>query len=358
MAGRIDPFTLEVIKAGLVAAGDEMFLTLARTSQSPIIYEVLDYASGLTDEEGRLITQGNGVTGFLGTVASATREAIARHRGTFRPGDVIAGNDPYVGGGTHLSDVSLVMPYFYKGELIGFGANKAHWTEIGGANPGSFATDTPDIFSEGVQLPFVKIVEEGRENEALLATLAANVRTPEATLGDFRAQWAALRVGERRIQALCERYGVEAVRAAMRDVIERGEARARQALARLPQGVFEAEDVIDDDGVTDAPIPIRVRVTIRDGRFIADFTGSSPAVRGSINTTWAGLEAGVRTAYKAVLPPDLPANEGEPKDERETGRKRDFSAHKLKRNAGSMRNERDHAERARVNPMKNCASAR
>ncbi|MBX6350376.1 MAG: hydantoinase B/oxoprolinase family protein [Clostridia bacterium] len=310
MDAATDPFTLEVVKAGIEAACDEMFVALAKTSQSPIIYEVLDYATGITDAEGRLLVQGNGVTGFLGTVASAAREVVRRYAGDLRPGDVVAGNDPYAGGGTHLSDVSLVMPFFCGEELLGFGSIKAHWAEIGGANPGSFATDTPDVFSEGLQLPFVKIVAEGRENRALVETIAANVRTPEATLGDFRAQWAALAVGARRLEALARRYGVATVRLAMADILRRGEILAREALARLPKGTFTAEDAIDDDGVTGEPIPIRVRVTITGDAFTADFTGSGPTARGSINTTWAGLEAGVRTAYRALLAPELPANEG------------------------------------------------
>ncbi|MDI3269240.1 MAG: hydantoinase B/oxoprolinase family protein [Bacillota bacterium] len=306
----IDPFTREVVKAALEALGEQMFWSVARTSQSPIIYEVLDYATGLTDGEGNLITQGNGVTGFLGTVASAVKETILRYGKDLQPGDVIAGNDPYVGGGTHLSDVSLVMPYFVGGHILAFGAVKAHWPEVGGASAGSFAHDTPDIFAEGLQLPFVKLVEGGRLQEGLLKIIATNVRTPEATLGDFQAQWAALRQAGARLEELVAQYGEETLQAAMEDILRRGRAMALRALEELPKGVFQAEDFMDDDGFGRDPIPIRVRVTIDAKRFTVDFTGSSPAVKSSLNTTWAGLEAACRTAYRALLPPDYPANEG------------------------------------------------
>ncbi|HEU4798934.1 MAG TPA: hydantoinase B/oxoprolinase family protein, partial [bacterium] len=145
-APRVDPFTLEIIKNTLVAIGDEMFVALQRTSMSTIIYEVLDYATGLTDGRGQLITQGNGVTLFLGTLSHAVQYTLEKFKDDLHPGDIIVTNDPYTGGGTHLSDVSLVMPIFVDGELVGFAANKAHWTEVGGKDPGSWTTDATEVY--------------------------------------------------------------------------------------------------------------------------------------------------------------------------------------------------------------------
>src|SRR5579885_597251 len=158
----VDLFTIEIVKDALVAIGDEMFIALQRTSKSTIIYEVLDYASGLTDARGQLITQGNGVTGFLGTLTFAVRSTLEKFGPQqLHPGDVIITNDPYGGGGTHLSDVSLIVPIFYREQLVAFSASKAHWAEVGGKDPGSWTTDSTEIFQEGLQFPCVKLYEEG-----------------------------------------------------------------------------------------------------------------------------------------------------------------------------------------------------
>ncbi len=158
----VDRFTLEIIKDGLLAIGDEMFVTMQRTSMSTIIYETLDYATGLTDARGRLVTQGNGVTLFLGTLDYGVRSVLDKfgHDG-LNPGDIVMTNDPYAGGGTHLSDVSLIMPIFYDGKIVAFAANKGHWTEVGGMAAGSWTTDSTEIYQEGLQFPVIKIFEEG-----------------------------------------------------------------------------------------------------------------------------------------------------------------------------------------------------
>ncbi len=163
---KIDPFTLEIVKDSLLATGDEMFIALAKTSMSPIIYEVLDYASGLTDAKGQLLTQGNGVTGFIGMLSFMVKQTVEKYgeTGNLHPGDIIIVNDPYGGGGSHLSDVGLVMPIFYDGEVIAFSANKAHWTEVGGKDPGSFTNDSRDIFQEGLQFPSLKLFDAGKLN--------------------------------------------------------------------------------------------------------------------------------------------------------------------------------------------------
>src|SRR5437016_14369366 len=164
----IDLFTVEIVKDSLVAIGDEMFIALQRTSKSTIIYEVLDFASGLTDARGQLITQGNGVTGFLGTLTFAVAYTLEKFgEDGLAPGDVIITNDPYTGGGTHLSDVSLVMPIFYDGEIVAFAANKAHWTEVGGKDPGSWTTDATEVYQEGLQFPCVKLFDRGTPIESV-----------------------------------------------------------------------------------------------------------------------------------------------------------------------------------------------
>jgi N-methylhydantoinase B len=307
----IDPFTIEIVKDSLIAIGDEMFVALQRTSKSPIIYEVLDFGSGLTDADGQLITQGNGVTVFIGTLTHAVRYTLEKFGPDgLEPGDVVMTNDPYTGCGTHLSDVTLVVPVFDGESLIAFAASKAHWTEVGGKDPGSWTTDSTEIFQEGLQLPCVKLYEAGRPVQSMIDVIAANVRLPDMTLGDMHAQAAALRLGERRFHELCAKYGVDVVLGSMAALLDHGERLTRLELAELPKGTFEAENMIDDDGLGHGPFPVRVRITISDDEFVCDFTGTHPQVPGPVNCTVTGLHSGVRTLFMAVTDPTIPVNDG------------------------------------------------
>ncbi|MEZ4666279.1 MAG: hydantoinase B/oxoprolinase family protein [Thermomicrobiales bacterium] len=310
-ATTLDPFTIEIIKDSLNVIGDEMFVSLQRTSKSPIIYEVLDYCCGITDEQGQLLAQGNGVAGFLGTLTFAVHSVLDKFGAEYlKPGDIFITNDPYTGGGTHLSDVSLVMPIFYDGQLVAFSANKAHWTEVGGKDPGSWTTDSTDVFQEGLQFPCVRLFAEGVPNESLFDVIGANVRTPDMSLGDMWAQVASCRLAGIRFQDLCDKYGLSAVREAIGILLDYGEAMVAQELAKLPAGIYEADDWIDDDGITSDPHHCQVKVTVTADKFIADFTGSAPQTMGPINCTWTGLVSAVRLIFKALTDPHIPANEG------------------------------------------------
>jgi len=305
----VDRFTMDVLREGFAAISDEMFVSLQRTSQSPIIYEVLDFGVGISDAEGELVSQGNGIAGFLGPLGDAVKETIARRK-DLKPGDVIIANDPYAGGGTHLSDVALIRPVFSGTELIGFAAAKGHWTEVGGKDPGSWTADSQDVYAEGLQLPFVHAYAGGRPIEDIRAILAANSRLPEMVLGDLAAQAACLEVAERRLLEMCDRYGTATVRNAMRAVLDRSERLCRDALARIPHGVFTAADRTDTDGLGNGPFPVNVRVEITENGVTCDFTGSNAQVPGPINCTWSGLVSGVRTVFKAITDPAEPATDG------------------------------------------------
>jgi N-methylhydantoinase B len=306
-----DPFTLAIIAEHLRAAADEMFVRLGRASKSPIIYEVLDYSCALTSPTGELISEAQGVPGFTGVLPFAVRSILEKYGETgMRAGDVYATNDPYSGGGTHLSDVCLIRPILWQGELIAFSANKAHWTEVGGMAAGSWTTDATEIYQEGLQLPAVKIYEKGQPVSSLIDLIEANVRLPDMTLSDLYAGVAALLAGEARVVELCARHGVQAVRESVAGMLDHGERIARQGLAVLPKGVYLAEDHLDDDGLSDEPIPIRVKVTIDEHGFIADFTGSSAQVPGPINGTRARLQSSCRVVFKAITAPKYPNNGG------------------------------------------------
>ncbi|MBI3764501.1 MAG: hydantoinase B/oxoprolinase family protein [Chloroflexi bacterium] len=307
----IDPFTLEIIKDSLVAIGDEMFVTMARTSMSTIIYEVLDYATGLTDAQGNLITQGNGVTLFIGTLTYAVQSVLEKFKpGELNPGDIFITNDPYGGGGTHLSDVSLIMPIFHDGEIVAFAGNKGHWTEVGGKDAGSWTTDATEVYQEGLQFPCVKLFVAGEPIQSLLDLIRANVRTPDMSIGDMYAQAASLRIADRRFRALCDRYGIKTVQKAMASLLDYGETVIRQEMKKVPNGVYEAVDYIDDDGVGNGPFEVKVKITKTDDEFICDFTGTHPQVPGPINCSRTGLNAGARVIFKALTDPAVQTNDG------------------------------------------------
>ena len=307
-----DAYTLEIIKSALTAIGDEMFAALRRSSMSPIIYEALDYSVGVTDRHGDLIAQGNGTTVFLGMIDSLVRDIVTKfgERDAIHPGDVFISNDPYEGGGTHLSDVALAKPVFWQDALVGFTVNKAHWVDVGGMWPGSYTTDATEIFQEGLQLPTVKVMSGGEPVEGIIDVLASNIRLPEASMGDFWAGIAANNVGETRLLALFEKYGRDAVFQAMGELLDYGERMVAAELEKLPQGTFHAQDWIDDDGLGSDPLKVCVTVTIGDGRFKVDFSGSAPQAIGPINNSRTGLVSAVRTIFKALTNPQIPANGG------------------------------------------------
>jgi N-methylhydantoinase B len=307
-----DPFTLEIVKDALVAIGHEMFDAMIRTSMSPIIYETTDFAVGVTDAGGNLIAQGNGVTAFLATLDTAVQSALRHYpdAGDLQDGDILITNIPYEGGGTHLSDVVILVPVFHGERLIAWTVNKAHWTEVGGAQAGSVSTEATEIYQEGLQFPFVKLYEGGRINKALVAMIRANVRLPDSTIGDMHAGVAAAKVGARRLSDMVDKYSVDTVVGAMESLLSYGERMTLSELAKLPAGVYEADDQVESDGLGNGPFRIQVKVTVSAQSVIVDFTGTDRQAVGPINCTLTGLVTGVRCVFKSITNPDLPANGG------------------------------------------------
>ena len=307
---KINPVTLDIVKDSLIAVSNEVFYAFARTSMSPIIYETLDYASGIADVDGRLLTQGNGACGFIGLIAPMIQEIIHKYgKENMHPGDVYLINDPYLGGGTHLSDIGMVMPVFYGEELIAFIGNKAHWSDVGGMAAGSFTTDSQDVFQEGLRFSGVKLLDQGEICKPLLEMIKSNVRFPETSEGDMWGQIASLRTGYKRIGELCEKYTVEVVKESMKRLLEQGAKIAYNRIKELPKGSWEMEEFMDDDGYGNL-VRVKVKITITEDEFIADFTGSSPQVASPINTGYSSLCAGVKVIYMSILGPELAVNDG------------------------------------------------
>ena len=308
----MEKFTLDIIQDALIACGDEMFKTLERTSMSPIIYESLDYACGITDAKGELLAQGNGVTAFLAALDTVVKSTLEKFSGKnqLQEGDVVIANTPYAGGGTHLSDVSVVYPVFYKGELIAFTVNKAHWTELGGTFPGSVSTVATEIYQEGLHFPFIKLKSKGKFNTALIDLIKSNVRLPDSTLGDLYAGIAAAEVGANRVITIINKYGLKTYKHAVKNLLDYGERMSIEALKTIPNGVYEGESYIEDNGFGEGPFPIKAKITITDFEFIADFNGSHPQVKGATNLSFSGLVTGCRSIFKAITTPGLEANGG------------------------------------------------
>jgi N-methylhydantoinase B len=309
---QVDQFTLDIVKDSLYAIGEEMFIAVARSSKSPVIYETLDFASGLLDAKGNLLTQGNGVTGFIGLLTSIVKATLKKFgpHNNILPGDVFLVNDPYIGGGSHLSDVGIVMPIFYENELVAFSANKAHWTEVGGKDPGSWGVDNTEIYQEGLQFSCIKVFEQGRINQSVMDIIESNVRYPDLSIGDMWAQIAGLRTGEKRFVELCNKYSKDTVMTAIDRLLKSSEEVSLMELRKLPKGTYYAEDFIDDDGIGHGPFKIMVKITITDDEFIADFTGSHSQVPGPINSTYYATVAGVRTMFLGVTNPSQDINDG------------------------------------------------
>jgi N-methylhydantoinase B len=308
--GSADTVTLDIVKDSLLAIGDEIFYGFAQTAMSPIIYETLDYACGIADADGELLTQGNGACGFIGLIAPMIDEIIKKFgKDHMRQGDVFLINDPYLGGGTHLSDIGMVMPVFYDDEIVAFVGNKAHWGDVGGMSPGSFTTDSAEVFQEGLRFSGVRLMNAGEINADVTGIIFANVRFPEAANGDMWGQISSLRTGYNRIGELCGKYDKDTILRSMKRLMDQGEAAARSRLKEMPKGVYEAEQFMDDDGRGNL-VNIKVKVTITDDEFTADFTGSSPQVMSPVNTGYSSLCAGVKVAYMSIVNPGLAVNDG------------------------------------------------
>lgn len=307
-----DKFTLEIIQDALVAAGNEMFKTLERTSMSPVIYESLDYAVGITDAHGELLAQGNGVTAFLAALDSVVKATLEKFNGdnALKEGDIIMANTPYAGGGTHLSDVSIIYPVFYQGEIIAFTSNKAHWTELGGTYAGSVSTISTEIYQEGMHFPFVKIKSQGIINQDIIDMIKVNVRLPDSTLGDLYAGIAAAEGGAKKVLAIVEKYGVEAYKEAVTSFLDYGEKMCLKALEGIPNGVYQGESVMENDGFDNGPFPMKAKITVADDKMTMDFNGTHEQLKGPVNLTFSGLVTGCRSIFKAITTPELEANGG------------------------------------------------
>ncbi len=307
---RPDPVTVEVIRNAMIYAAEEMGLALRNASYSPNIKERMDHSCALFDMEGRLIAQAEHIPAHLGSMPLGVRNTVSLLRTRpQQPGDVFIINDPYIAG-THLNDIMVIRSIFRQGEIVGYSANKAHHVDVGGRTPGSLSSDARELCEEGVRIPLLPLIRAGREVPETLEMILANVRSPETTRGDLRAQIAAASLGERRVVELIEKYGRERVEAAWGMILDQGEAQARRAFATLPAGLYAAEDCLEDDGTPGGLVWLRVAVTVDPARVRVDFSGTDPQVPRPINAVFGVTVAGAVYALKAVCDPTSPMSDG------------------------------------------------
>ena len=305
-----DPILVEVIHNYLLSAAREMQRNLIRTSYSTIIYEIHDFGLGIYDDQCRLLAEAPGLAVFTrGNDYGLKKMVDFVGRENFHPGDLILLNYPYWSS-AHILDVLAVSPIFHEKTLMGFTAVKQHWLDLAQKDPG-YCLDTTEVFQEGLILPCSKIYEQGVLNQQVLNVIRFNTRMPDRVIGDMHAQISSCRTGERRVQELVARFGLETYRAAVEDILNHGETLARTRLARLPHGTWTAHDFLDDDGIDkDRLVKMQATVTVTADEMIVDWTGSDDAVEGPLNLP-IGSTLGISAlVFKAVTTPDTPANEG------------------------------------------------
>ena len=309
----IDPVTLVVVQNGLQQVASEMDLTFERAAFSPVISEGFDRSDGIyARDNGEVIAQGElGLPIFVGVMQFTTRAVIdhvSAGAEPLRPGDIFIVNDPYCGG-THLMDVKMVKPYFYRDHLWAYLSNTGHWPDTGGSVPGGFSTRATEVQQEGLRLPPVKLFREGVTQPDILAIILANIRVPEERIGDIKAQVAALTVGEKRLTALLDRYGEPTVTACIAELRRRSDRMMRAHIAKIPDGVYSGEAFVDSDGVDPDPLAIRLRIKKEGTDLHFDFSQSSGPCRGPLNSVIATTKAAVYLAIKHIFP-DVPINAG------------------------------------------------
>ncbi len=304
-----DPFALELIKNALVALADEMALTVYRTARSFVVKEALDFSTALFLADGQLIAQGTCLPFHLGAMPFAVKAVTRAYAGRILPGDLYITNDPY-DGSTHLPDIVLVKPIFHAGELIGFSVALAHMTDIGGRVPGGNASDSTEIYQEGLRIPPSRLWREGEPDETMFRLIERNVRVPDKVLGDIRSLVAACVVGEREMIKLTQRYGVAEFIQYCRDLLDYTERFTRAEIAKLPKGTWSFVDYLDGDGLDPEPIRIEAKVTIRADSMTIDLTGSAPQVRGAINCVYPFTLSTALACVRSIVDLSIPNNAG------------------------------------------------
>jgi N-methylhydantoinase B len=308
----LDPITLEILYNALRSVTDETYIALMKSAYSTNIKERCDHSTAIIDPEGRLILQAeNSIPVHIASMVGLMKSLLGKYeQEDIREGDLFMANDPHVAGGTHLPDINMAMPIFVDGRLLCFMCNIAHHADMGGMAPGSMAGGMSEIYQEGLRVPVVKLFSEGTLQDDLFDLVLLNVRLPDERRGDYFAQVAACRLGDRRLREIAQRYSLDMVQRAFSEIIARTERRMREAISQVPDGHYTFTDVMDDDGLGAVDIPIKLVIEVEGNRIRFDFSGSAPQVQGNINANFNATQSAVCYTVKALLDPEVPNNQG------------------------------------------------
>jgi N-methylhydantoinase B len=286
-----------------------MGVALRNSAYSPNIKERLDFSCAIFDSEKRLVAQAEHIPVHLGSLGWAVKEGLERFNGDLKSGDMLLLNDPYIAG-THLPDMTLIAPVFFEKEIIGYTVNKAHHSDVGGKVPGSMASDATELYQEGVIVPPIRFVKQGKIDKEISNLLISNVRTPEVQMGDLQAQVAANVLGNRRMKALAEEYSVERLNQAMVQAMNDSEKLTLASIAKMPTGKYEAEDFLESTGTTDRPARIKVTISVSKNCLSFDYTGTSSQVEGPVNAVYGVTISGVYYVTRCFIGLEIPMNDG------------------------------------------------
>lgn len=308
-AERIDPITTEIIRNAFVSIAQDMNATLIRSAYTPIIYEGKDCSVALLDEEGNVLGQSLGLPLFLGNLEVCVKlTADMFGWDYFKPGDVFHMNDSYMTG-THLNDSTIFAPIFRGEKLVGFSATRAHWLDVGAKSAGG-AMDSSEIYQEGVRWGPTRIYENGEPREEIIDLLRRNSRFGYGLVGDMNAQVAACRTGEQRYLSVINRFGYDTVLAARDEIFRQTAELEREAVAAIPDGIYEAEGFLDDDGLGDEPVRVKAKIIVDGHKMVVDLDGSSEQTEGPVNCGFAQTISAVRVGFKLLINPDRPVDGG------------------------------------------------
>lgn len=306
----VDPFLVEVIRHALTAAAEEMSAVVMRSARSPLLREAGDLSSTLMDGQGELIAQGHDVPVHLGVLTFSVKAFLERvPKARLRPGDIWFFNLPEVGG-NHLPDVKAVRPIFEEGEIVAYAVSLAHWADMGGAAPGSYYAAATDSWMEGLRISPLRVFADDEPDLEKMDMILSNLRGAEERRGDLLAQAAALRAGERRVKEIIARHGLPAFQGAIEAMHDLSEAAMRAQLAKLPDGIFEGEDFLDDGGPEDGPVGVRVRIEKQGENILFDFSASDDAIAGPLNTTRFVAGSAAYYAVRALSDQPIQPNGG------------------------------------------------
>ena len=306
---KLDPISFEILKNSLISIAEEMGVVLRKSSFSPNIKERRDYSCALFNTSGQLIAQAEHIPVHLGAMPYSVQAVMKEFKDDLVEGDDIILNDPYRGG-THLPDITMVSPIFFKEKLAGFAANRAHHSDVGGVAPGSMSALSRDVNQEGIRIPPVKLWARGEPTQQILDFVLSNVRTPEERLGDLRAQRAANLVGAKRLGELLKKSSGSTVETGMDQLIDYSEELMLKKIRELPRKSSSAVDYLDDDGFGTIDIPVKVKVTIGPKSITFDFSGSAKQVQGPLNAVYSVTLSAVYYVVRCVTDPSIPANAG------------------------------------------------